>query len=155
MRALIRIVENSSQDDDSDDQYDVLPSSEKIRLLTPEIANAAQEIYDEWDQSDPDNDDLNGGGICHLISDSVADILYRNAIPCITEGATDEQHVYVVAQCSDGVWYVDIPWSVYERGGGFTWTKIPGVIFQPNDVIVRKLDSNPANIAKYVSDWGE
>lgn len=155
MRAFIDLVEKALEYDDEDDRYQHLPSSGAIAPLIPQIVEKAQAVYDRWDQSDPDNDDLNGGGICHLIADEIASILSEASIPCATVSATDVQHVYVVAQCSDGVFEVDIPYRLYERGSMFTWTKIEGVHFEPRDVVVSMLDGNPARMSQYVEEWEE
>lgn len=136
-----------------DDRYAHLPGSDAISALRPQIAAAAQEVYDGWDQSDPDNDDLNGGGICHLIADKIVGILMEANVPCTSQSSTHEQHVYVVAQCSDGVFEVDIPHRLYERGAAFTWHKVPGVIFKPEHVVVEQLNSDPAKMAEYVDEW--
>jgi hypothetical protein len=142
-------------DHEEEDRFDALPSSSAIRALAPQIAEAAQEVYDAWDQSDPDNDELNGGGICHLIADKIVSILWGADIPCSSQTASDVQHVYVVAQCSDGVFEVDIPYRIYETGSMFTWTKRPGVVFGTEHVVVEKLDWNPARMNVYVEDWEE
>ena len=34
---------------------------------------------------------------------------------------------------------VDIPYGYYERGGGYSWTKIPDVVFQPDFVVIERL----------------
>jgi hypothetical protein len=142
-------------DDEEDERYADLPLSSAITAVAPQIAAAAQTVYDAWDQSDPENDDLNGGGICHLIADEAASILSRVNIPCATQCSSHEQHVYVVAQCRDGVFEVDIPHRLYERGGGFTWTKIEGVRFAPDDIVMSRLDGDPAKMADYVDEWQE
>lgn len=138
-------------DDDYDDDaaYDNLPSSAAIRRLRPQIAAAAQQVYDHWHQDD--DDELNGGGICHLIADATANLLSEAGIPVWTETASDVQHVYCVAQCQDGVFEVDIPYRMYEYGSMFTWTKIPDVQFDASDVVISMLDSNPSRIGIYVS----
>ena len=46
-----------------------LKSVKDILALIPQIIAAAQSQYDTWDQSNPDMDELCGGGICHLIAD--------------------------------------------------------------------------------------
>lgn len=36
---------------------------------------------------------------------------------------------------------VDIPARVYERGSGYTWTKLPGVVFTPADIFISRNDT--------------
>ena len=141
------------EDDEEDHRFDSLPSSSAIRACIPKIVEAAQEVYDAWDQSDPENDELNGGGICHLIADRIVSILWGAEVPCSSQTASDVQHVYTVAQCSDGIFEVDIPYRVYENGSMFTWTKKPGVVFRTEHVVVEKLDGNPSRMHVYVADW--
>jgi hypothetical protein len=39
------------------------------------------------------------------------------------------------------IWSIDIPYSTYEDGGGFTWTKIKDVKFTGRDVVVDLIES--------------
>lgn len=154
------IVENDDDDEwerkeREREKYESLPHSSEVKKYLIPICHAAQKIYDAWDQSDPYDDELNGGGICHLIADEIASILNRAGMRVFTESSTNEQHVYCVGQFSDGVYEIDIPYRLYETGGGFTWTKIPGVRFTPDYVYVHCLDGNPARMSQYVSDWEE
>jgi hypothetical protein len=171
LRRWIRLVEGVSEPDDDDDEdedrrfnakyddddakYDNLPSSSAIKSHLPYICAAAQKVYDDWDQSDPDNDELNGGGVCHLIADKIADILSSAGIRVTTQQSMNEQHVYCVCQFRDGVFEIDIPHQLYERGGGFTWYKLPNIVFTPADVQVECLDGDPARMGQYVEDWEE
>jgi hypothetical protein len=140
-------------DDEEDHRYDALPSSAVIRSLKPAMVEAAQKVYDNWLQDE--DDDLNGGGICHLIADKIAGILGNAGFPASTQTASDVQHVYVVAQCNDGVFEVDIPYHLYERGSMFTWTKLPDIQFTSHDISVYQLDGDPSQMHVYVEEWEE
>ena len=153
MRYLIKIIENMYDDGEDENHYDNLPSSDIISSVKPKIILVAQKIYDLWIQNE--NDELNGGGICHLIADKIADILSDIGIPSVTVSSNYEQHVYTVSQCSNGIFEIDIPYSIYEVGGGFTWTKIENVCFTVDDVLVSKLDGDPGNMKNYVDEWEE
>lgn len=125
-----------------------------ISEITPsvkrEIAIAAQKIYDDWDQ-EGEHDELNGGGICHIIADGIIEVLYNHKIDdCQTVSSNFEQHVYVVGRFKEGIYSIDIPYSIYEKGGGFTWKKIPGVIFSEHDIQIYHLDSDSNNLDQYV-----
>jgi len=127
-----------------------LPPIKQVISLKSQLAQAAQKIYDDWVVTDGEYDELNGGGICHLIADAMCDVLYNHGIECQTVSSTYEVHVYVVLAAKEGVFEVDIrPW-VYETGGGYSWKKIEEVTIDPNDVLIEKLDSNPREIYKYV-----
>lgn len=134
-----------------------LPSSSLIDGLRAKIIAAAQARYDAWAQDEDGQDvELGSGGICHLIAEDVGGILNEAGFDAFTQCSTAEQHVYCVVGCSDGIVEVDIPWRLYERGGGFCWTKLKGVIFALDDVAVSLLDRDPANIRLYVeADFDE
>lgn len=122
-----------------------------VTQLIPLIISAAQKEYDEWDQSDPDNDELNGGGICQNIAESIADVLNSNGIEATTidSGGVGDQHVWTVFLVKEGVYELDIPPSLYERGGGYQWTKIPGVKFTKEYIYISKLDIPWEDITNY------
>ena len=138
--------------DPEEPDYSHLPSSRIVRQLAPRLAAVAQEVYDAWDQN-PETDELNGGGICHLIAEKMANILGEADVPVSTVSSNHEQHVYCIGQFQDGVYEIDIHHSVYERGGGFTWTKLPDVTFDPSDVTIYRLSDDPADIEQYVEEW--
>lgn len=125
----------------------------------PKIASIAQKVYDDWDESN--TDEYAGGGICHLIADEIASYLISKHIEAATVSAQiGEQHVWVVAKLKDGVYSVDIPPSVYETGGGYSWQKIPDVTITKHDVIIDKIDANPNHFDQYLDyaeyrDWEE
>lgn len=114
------------------------------RRLAPALAAAAQKVYDAWAQDEDGFDEaLGSGGICQDIAEGLARVLAGAGIDAASVSSTHEQHVYVVAQVVEGVYLIDIPYSVYETGGGYTWRKIPDVVFEGGDVVFHKLDSDP------------
>ncbi len=126
------------------------PSEVLMNSLRPQLAAVAQAEYDQWDEDDIDT--FAGGGICHFIAEKLAEVLDGAGIQCGTVSSTHEQHVYVVAVTPDGVYEVDVPYRIYETGGGFSWKKIPDVKFVPEDISIHMLDSDPGNFAQY-TDW--
>jgi hypothetical protein len=106
----------------------------ELSLERPKMAAAAQDIYNAWDEEDF----LTGGGagICDEIAEAIGGVITMN-IPDVEvrEGGHDgDDHAWVIA-IKNGISYgVDIPYHVYEQGGGYNWTKIPNVIFSPNHV---------------------
>lgn len=147
------LAESIDDDEPDDSRYDALPSSKSLHALKPAMAAAAQKVYDSWVQDE--DDELNGGGICHLIAEEIAGIMSDAGIPVSTVTASDVQHVYCVGQFSNGVFEVDIPYHLYERGSMFTWTKLEGVTFSTDDISVYRLDANPARMYIYVEEWDE
>lgn len=157
MREFMKIVEAAFDDEDENEaqeSFDHLPSIHALDALRPAIAAAAQKQYDEWQQDEDGYDEEVGhGGICHLIADDMASILGEAGFPVWTQTATDVQHVTCIIQASDGVFDVDVPYRLYERGSMFTWTKLPGVVFEPADVSIYRISSSPEDIAQYVETY--
>jgi hypothetical protein len=125
-------------------------TSADIKALRPELAKVAQKVYDDWDETDEDT--YAGGGICHFIAEEMSGVLNDHGIDAQTVSSTSEVHVYVVAAVKDGVFVVDIPYGLYERGGGYSWHKLPDVTFEPGDVSVSRVDSDPAEVGKYLDE---
>lgn len=138
-------------EDEEEETEGPLKSINDIKQLVPQFIIVAQKIYDSWDQSDPENDELNGGGICHLIADEIAGVLQQNGIDAVTVSAQiGEQHVYTVCNVREGVFEVDISPSAYESGGGYTWRKTHDVIFDTNDIIINMLSPLPRDFKDYI-----
>ena len=118
------------------------------------IVDAAQKQYDEWKQNEEGYDEeLGSGGICHLIADDIADILSNHGIECSSVCDSSVQHVYLVCKFREGVYTIDIPYYIYETGGGFTWKKKKDVKFDSSHVEIYGLDSNPKNFKQYTDDY--
>ncbi len=127
-------------------------SFEELKSLRPVFAKLAQEVYDEWDEEDEDT--YAGGGICHLMADKFCEYLQSKGIDCGSVSAqVGEQHVFTVVKTSDGVAEVDINPYTYERGGGYSWQKIPDVELQPSDVAVNILSRNPEDFEQYIEEF--
>jgi hypothetical protein len=127
-----------------------MKTSADIKALRPELARAAQTVYDDWDESDEDT--YADGGICHFIAEAIVGVLDQHDIDAQTVSSMAEVHVYTVCAVKDGVFVVDVPYSLYETGGGYKWRKRPGVTFDASDVTLDRLDSDPKNIGQYVDE---
>jgi len=131
-----------------------------LKSLTSAFVDAAQQIYDDWDENP---DVYGGGGICHLIADSFVEIINKNYPNYTTTTFTrdDIQHVETIVynidpdilydeddESNDLVELVIVGLSpfIYERGGGFSWTKIPEVEFSNNDITFYKTTVDRQNI---------
>jgi len=126
-----------------------LPSIELARNNIAKILQAAQRIYDDWDESDRDT--YAGGGICHLIADAICDVMGEIGIDCTPVSCSYEQHVYVAVRVAEGVYTIDIPYSIYETGGGFSWQKLPDVKFESRDVVFYRTSGDPNEFENYTS----
>lgn len=118
---------------------------DRLLQIRPQIAAAAQEIYDAWDPDyDEDGDpEVGGGGICDQIQQAMASVVSEHCSEVEFEdsGWEGDDHAALVVIFPTGEHFlVDIPPGVYERGGGYSWTKIPGVTIDPDDVVVERMD---------------
>jgi len=164
LNELIQDIKNKIDDDrfndlgkldESEDEFDVssLNSIKDITdIVKDDMVKVAQEQYDAWKQDHDGQDvELGSGGICHLIVEDLISVLYRHKIENVQSVCSNyEQHVYVVGQFKEGIYEIDIPYDVYETGGGFTWKKIPDVQFNRNDIVIRRLSSDPSEYSNYV-----
>jgi hypothetical protein len=135
----------------SDALYSVfLPTLSHAKTLTPQLLEAAQAEYDKWDESDEDT--YAGGGICHFIAEELVRVLDASGIEASSVSSMHEQHVYVACKLVEGVFTLDIPYSLYERGALFTWSKIQGVRFDVHSLVWTQVDSNPGMYEKYIEN---
>lgn len=112
-----------------------------LESLRPALAAAAQRVYDAWEQDEQGHDESYGyGGICHDIAAAFGEVLSQHGI-----GSTDfnftigEHHVTCVADVGGEAWRVDVLPGTYETGAMYTWRKIPGVVFGPEDVLIEPM----------------
>ncbi len=137
-------------------------SANELNPLLPELAAAAQAVYDNWEQDETgESFEYGVGGICQDIAEEMAGVLSSHGIEAATvdnQGMGD-QHVWVVAQLSDGVYSVDIEPRTYESGGGYCWKKRAGVTFSPEHIMVDRIDADPSKFEQYIGeaeeDWKE
>lgn len=116
----------------------------RLEQLKPQFAAAAQEVYEEWGRAEGEDyfeDAYAGGGICHIIAEEICKILDKAGGFEYLEHTYDHvQHVVVIAKLEgDEDEYIetvtiDIPYWVYEEGGGFSWTRIPDIEIEAGDV---------------------
>ena len=124
-----------------------------LNLIKSKIAQCGQKIYDEWCQNEEGFDELVGyGGICHLIADEIVNLLHENDIDCTTMSSSFEVHVFVIAKLDEGVFKVDIPYYLYENGGGYNWTKMKNIVFQEDFVVVEQLSYDSEDFEKEYCD---
>ena len=115
-----------------------------------ELAATAQQVYDEWQQNEEGYDEeLGGGGICHIIADGMIDVLCDHKIYNLQTQCTDQPHVYLIGKFKEGIFTIDIPYYVYESGGGWSWKKKPDVKFDVRHVVVWRLDPSYRKWKKY------
>ena len=127
-----------------------LPLLAAAQALADQLVAVAQREYDDWDESDVDK--FSGGGICHLIAEKLVGVFDRAGIEASYVWSCHEQHAYVACQLAEGVITLDVPHRLYKRGAGFTWTKLPNVVFSAADLAWYCVDANPAAYSAYIED---
>ncbi len=134
---------------------------QEIQSILPDILKLAQEEYDKWEQDEEGYAEGYGyGGICHLIAEQIANRISANGIICTTVSSDHEVHVYTVIRLpkssqNPGVYQIDIRPYIYESGGGYTWKKLPDVIFDESDIEVSRLSPDPRDFKEYIGEWEE
>jgi hypothetical protein len=114
-----------------------------------QLASAAQSVYDEWNQDEDGNDDeLGMGGICDGIADALIDVLKSHGIYDV-QTQYNEPHTYVIGRFKEGIFTIDIPYSVYESGYLYTWKKKPAVKFEPSHIEIYQLDPDSGKWEQY------
>ena len=103
----------------------------ELKVLRPQMAQAAQVIYDEWDGDDEE------GGICDEIASALASVIASNLDCNIREGGWDgDDHSNIIVSRGREAYWVDIDYDIYETGGGYAWKKIPDIVFAPEDIMI-------------------
>lgn len=133
----------------------LLPSIKQVHAIRSQLASAAQRVYDAWevDPSGEVDDEYAGGGICHDIADGLLSVLNHHNIEAHSVSSSHEVHVYVVGAFKEGVFKIDVPYSIYETGGGYSWKKIEDVTFDANDIDIDKIDSDPEELHQYIDEY--
>ena len=139
-----RTNENVLEDQDSN-----LKSVALAKQNIKAILNAAQNVYDKWDESEVDT--YAGGGICHIIADAICDVMSSIGVDATPVSCSYEQHVYVAAKFAEGVYTIDIPYHIYETGGGFSWKKLPDVEFDQRDIVFYRVSSDPEEFDNFTA----
>lgn len=126
------------------------------QLYSNKVVEIAQKIYDDWVSAvnvGEADDEYFGGGICHLIADEVSKLLNSDPkLDAKTISYDDEVHVAALArwasdESSESFPFVtvDIPWRLYETGGGYSFEPIEGVKFTATDVVVNEDQTSAEN----------
>lgn len=109
----------------------------ELLQLRPEMAAAAQKVYDEWKQDEEGVDEEVGcGGICDQVDRAIGDVIAASVggVEFSEGGADGDDHAWTIAHRGEEAYGVDIPPGVYESGSGFRWKKKAGIVFRPEHV---------------------
>lgn len=92
----------------------------------------AQQVYDGWNQdSSGEDEELGEGGICDEIAEAISGVIAEKIsdVEMSDGGQPGDDHAWAVASRGMESYGIDIPCGIYERGSGYRWKKIPGVVF--------------------------
>src|SRR5437868_6732875 len=87
---------------------------QRLLSLRPQMAKAAQEVYDQW--APGEYCDYGEGGICDEVANALAHVIVQS-IPDVdtTEGGqAGDDHAWVVVYNQVEAYGIDIPPNVYE-----------------------------------------
>ena len=113
------------------------PVKQELDSHRQSLAQLAQKEYNEWTQDDDGVDEFLGtGGICDQISDSFSSFLTDKGFHVDVGGQDGDDHAFIYATKNGNSFLVDIPPSVYEIGGGYSWKKRNNVAFKPSDIVI-------------------
>lgn len=115
----------------------------KLDALRPTLALAAQSVLDEWQLGEDGMDPVLGaGGACDEIADAMRDVVYDKLgdVEILEGGHDGDDHAWLIVVDDREAVGLDIPPSVYETGGGYSWKKIEGAEVSPLDVLLFDLD---------------
>lgn len=116
---------------------------QSIMTARPELAAAAQGVYDQWEQDEEEYDEMYGaGGICDDIADAMTSVLSNYHVDSFSLYNESDCHtsVYAYDTNTQECYNVDISPYNYETGTAYTWKKIPNVTFNPNMVTIDYVD---------------
>lgn len=129
-----------------------LLSLNELKSHFPVLVALAQSQYDQWSQDESGHDELVGyGGICHLIAEDLSAHLNTMGFESCTYSLDTEVHVVTIVALKEGVYELDIPYRIYEIGGGYTWTKKIGVVFSSEDIVLSLIDKNPEAFNSFIA----
>lgn len=121
-----------------------------------QLAAAAQHVYDAWQPNDEEGDDEYGfGGICDAVARAMSEVLSALPVSLIDGGQDGDDHAWIIAYTESEAMGIDIPSSVYETGGGYSWTKIPDVTIQPDDVVFFPIKRSDIDVDDEFSRHGQ
>jgi len=127
----------------------------KIEALRPVFCEAAQAVYDAWDQDKNGVDWRYGeGGICDAISQAMSTAIHEFIDGPIwsREGSQEgSDHSFLVVTTLREGCFLDIPPGIYETGSGYVWTKKKGVVFREKHVEIYPLEEE--ELQSFLAAW--
>lgn len=113
------------------------------------MVKAAQAVLDAWEQDEDGwDEDLGSGGACDEIAEAISSVISSLDGVELTDGGHDgDDHAWVIAYDNEYAYGIDIHPSVYESGGGYSWTKREGVVLEDGDVSIEPLNRSDVVVA--------
>lgn len=111
--------------------------------LRPQMAQAAQVIYNEWQQdADGIDEEFGSGGICDQVNQAISDLISeRIPVAFVIEGGqAGDDHSWAIVRRGSETYGVDLTACAYESGGGYSWKKKPDVTITPDMIAIFPVD---------------
>jgi len=107
---------------------------DQLNQLRSKFANRANEVLSEWDYT--------FGGACDMIADELANVVVSHIdnVTLLPGGQDGDDHAWVIVVGQDAIAELDIPYYLYEFGGGYSWQGIPDAHIEPADVWIGQID---------------
>jgi GNAT superfamily N-acetyltransferase len=105
------------------------PLCDRLQTLRPQLAAAANEAIHEFEWE-------HGGGACDDVSSALGDVLAEAGLGTLEGGHDGDDHAWLIAYDEETreACGVDVPASVYETGGGYSWQRLEGTSVTPGNV---------------------
>lgn len=114
----------------------------RLESIRPALAAAVQRVLNEWQPDESGFDPVLGtGGACDEVTDAMVDVIcdFVDGVTVLEGGHEGDDHAWLIVVDDRDAVGVDVPPSVYETGGGYSWTKIEGAEVEPSDVMLFSL----------------
>lgn len=109
-------------------------------VWSADAARRAQLVYDAWKQDAEGVDEMYGaGGICDDIAEALVEALTKAGLDAFTFHYEQDNHTVAIARIGGHTVEVDIPMSLYETGGWYSYRKREGVRFTAQHVVTTVL----------------
>ena len=111
----------------------------RLTDLLPKMARASQELYDDWEQdADGYSYDYGHGGICDAVAMAWESVICQHMRRIGDTEMFGDGHACLEVLYKDERCVIDLPAYIYEHGGGYSWTKRPGITITSDDFYISR-----------------
>ena len=117
----------------------------KLESIRPQLAKAAQDVIDNWQQDEEGYCEVyGGGGPCDDVAQAMWEVVDQAGLVAHEGGHDGDDHAWLIVTDTNNLnpHHLDIPHGLYESGGGYSWTKHDDVQIGPEDVLIHAINWN-------------